>query len=73
MLEAIEACERIAGRELRVGALGREPDRRSPLVDLRPRRVPRATTRTGTLRHGIEEILREIHEHNVERWTAAAA
>ena len=25
------------------------------------------------LRYGIEEILREIHEHNVERWTAAPA
>jgi hypothetical protein len=25
------------------------------------------------LRYGIEEILREIHEQNVERWTAATA
>ncbi len=36
MLEAIEVCERIAGRELELGAGGGAADRGSPLVDLGP-------------------------------------
>ena len=40
MLEAIDACERIAGRELAVGDGRGAADRRPPLVDLRPRAVP---------------------------------
>ena len=47
MLEAIEACERIAGRELQLGALGGEPDRRPPLVDLGSGRVPARLSRLG--------------------------
>ena len=39
MLEAIEACERIAGPRARVGDGPGAADRRSPLVDLRPRPV----------------------------------
>ena len=39
MLEAIAACERIAGPRARVGAGPGAADRRSPLVDLRPRPV----------------------------------
>ena len=39
MLEAIALCERIAERELDWELVGREPHRRSPLVDLRPRAV----------------------------------
>ena len=35
----------------------------------RPRRVPAPTTRTGSSSYDIEEILREIHDANVERWT----
>ena len=47
MLEAIEACERIAGRELEWELGARAAGRRPPLVDLRPRASSRPTTRTG--------------------------
>ena len=40
MLEAIEVCERIAGRELQLGDGRGAADRRPPLVDLRPGAVP---------------------------------
>ena len=40
MLEAIDVCERIAGRELQLGDGRGAADRRPPLVDLRPRAVP---------------------------------
>ena len=40
MLEAIALCERIAGRELDCTLSRRAADRRPPLVDLRPGRVP---------------------------------
>ena len=72
MLEAIEACERIAGRELRweLSDENRVGDHRWWISDLGEfqRDYP-----GWSVRHGIEEILRQIHEHNVERWTAAAA
>ena len=48
MLEAIELCQEIAGRELTWSLGGGQPDRRSPLVDQRSGAVPGATTRTGT-------------------------
>ncbi len=72
MLEAIEACERIAGRELdrEFSPENRVGDHRWWISDLSEFR--RDYPDWG-LRYGIEEILREIHEHNVERWTAAAA
>jgi CDP-paratose 2-epimerase len=72
MLEAIEACERIAGRELEWELVeeNRIGDHRWWISDLGEfkRDYPE-----WSLRYGIEEILREIHEQNVERWTAAAA
>ncbi len=72
MLEAIEACERIAGRELEweLADENRIGDHRWWISDLSEfqRDYP-----DWKLRYGIEEILREIHEQNVERWTAAAA
>ena len=55
MLEAIALCERIAGRELDWSARRRGADRRPPLVDQRPRRVPAPTTRTGRRRIDIED------------------
>jgi CDP-paratose 2-epimerase len=70
MLEAIELCERIAGRELRweLGGQARIGDHRWWISDneefgsqyggWRPRR-------------DLETILREIHEANAERWAPA--
>jgi CDP-paratose 2-epimerase len=72
MLEAIEACERIAGRELEWELVdeNRIGDHRWWISDLGEFR---ADYPDWELRYGIEEILREIHQQNVERWTAAAA
>ncbi|HEX7058269.1 MAG TPA: NAD-dependent epimerase/dehydratase family protein [Solirubrobacterales bacterium] len=72
MLEAIEACERIAGRELS-WEMGEEPrigDHRWWISDLAPFK---ADYPGWELRYGIEDILSEMHEQNVERWTATAA
>jgi CDP-paratose 2-epimerase len=72
MLEAIEACERIAGRELE-WELGEEPrigDHRWWISDLAPFE---ADYPDWEPRYGIEEILAEMHEQNAERWTAAPA
>jgi len=72
MLEAIEACERIAGRELE-WQMGEEPrigDHRWWISDLAPFE---ADYPGWGLRYGIEEILAEMHEQNLERWTAAPA
>ena len=62
MLEAIALCEPIAGRELDWTLSRRAAHRRSPLVDLRPRRRSSATTRTGSSRYDVEAMLREIHD-----------
>jgi CDP-paratose 2-epimerase len=72
MLEAIEACERITGRELEWELVdeNRIGDHRWWISDLREFRRDYPDWK---LRYGIEQILREIHEQNVERWTAAAA
>jgi CDP-paratose 2-epimerase len=72
MLEAIEACERIAGRELdwELSGENRVGDHRWWISDLSEFRRDYPD---WELRYGIEQILREIHEQNVERWTAAAA
>ena len=72
MLEAIDACERIAGRELQ-WEMGEEPrigDHRWWISDLEPfqRDYP-----DFKLRYGIDEILQEMYEQNLERWTAAPA
>ncbi len=71
MLEAIESCQRIAGRELD-WTLGEEPrigDHRWWISDLRPfmRDYP-----DWTLTRGLEEILRELHDSGAERWLAEA-
>jgi CDP-paratose 2-epimerase len=72
MLEAIEACERIAGRELEWELVdeNRIGDHRWWISDLNEFR---SDYPDWELRYGIDQILREIHEQNVERWTAAAA
>src|ERR1044072_3364189 len=72
MLEAIEICERVAGRELswELGEDARIGDHRWWISDLAPFE---ADYPDWKLRYGVEEILREMHEQNVERWTAAAA
>jgi CDP-paratose 2-epimerase len=72
MLEAIALCERIADRELS-WEMGEEPrigDHRWWISDLAPFEADHPDWRP---RYGIEDILREMHEQNVERWTAAAA
>jgi CDP-paratose 2-epimerase len=71
MLEAIEACERIAGRELEweLSDENRIGDHRWWISDLGEFRRDYPD---WELRNGIEEILRQIHDHNVERWSAAA-
>jgi CDP-paratose 2-epimerase len=71
MLEAIDLCQRIAGRELH-WTLGEEPrigDHRWWISDLRPfmRDYP-----DWTLTRGLQEILRELHDSGAERWRAEA-
>jgi CDP-paratose 2-epimerase len=70
MLEAIELCERIAGRALN-WSLSEEPrvgDHRWWISDVSEfkRDYP-----GWDLEYGIEDILREIHDANLEHWTAA--
>ena len=72
MLEAIETCERIAGRELS-WQMGEEPrigDHRWWISDLSSFE---ADYPEWGLRYGVEQILAEMHEQNAERWTAAPA
>jgi len=72
MLEAIALCERVAGRELEweLSDQARAGDHRWWISDLSEfeRDYP-----GFQLTYGIEEVLREIHEANVEHWSAAAA
>jgi CDP-paratose 2-epimerase len=71
MLEAIEACERIAGRELEWELSGenRIGDHRWWISDLGEFR---ADYPDWNVRHDSEDILSQIYEQNVERWSAAA-
>jgi CDP-paratose 2-epimerase len=70
LLEAIEACERIAGRELNweLSDSPRVGDHRWWISDTEEFRADYPTWR---VRRGVDEILTEIHDVNVERWTAA--
>ncbi len=72
MLEAIEACQRIAGRELdwELSDENRIGDHRWWISDLA---LFEADYPDWSLRYGIDEILQEMYEQNVERWTGAAA
>jgi CDP-paratose 2-epimerase len=72
MLEAIDACERISGRELS-WEMGEEPrigDHRWWISDLAPFQVDYPDF---ALRYGIDEILQEMYEQNLERWTVTSA
>lgn len=72
MLEAIEICQRIAGRELdwTHGEDARVGDHRWWVSDLGEfeRDYP-----DWSLRHDVEGILREMYEQNAEAWSAVAA
>jgi CDP-paratose 2-epimerase len=70
MLEAIELCERISGRELSwdLGDAPRIGDHRWWISDLSEFRRDYPD---WNLTYGIEEILREIYEQNVDRWSVA--
>jgi CDP-paratose 2-epimerase len=72
MLEAIEACQRIAGRELdyALSDEARMGDHRWWISDLSEFQ---ADYPGYELRYGIDETLQEIHDANLESWTAAAA
>ena len=72
MLEAIEKCQRIAGRELdyELSDEARAGDHRWWISDLSDfkRDYPEFK-----ITYGIDEVLQEIHDANVEHWTAARA
>jgi CDP-paratose 2-epimerase len=69
MLEAIELCQRIAGRELdyTLSAKARIGDHRWWISDLQAFETDHPQWR---LSYGIEDLLRDIYEQNVERWAA---
>jgi len=71
MLEAIAQCQRIAGRELdyTLSDEARIGDHRWWISDLSDfkRDYP-----GWDITFGIEDVLQEIHDHNVEQWLAAA-
>jgi CDP-paratose 2-epimerase len=72
MLEAIDACERIAGRELQ-WEMGEEPrigDHEWWISDLEPFQSDYPDFK---LRYDVDDILREMYEQNLERWVGAAA
>jgi CDP-paratose 2-epimerase len=72
MLEAIELCQRIAGKELdyELSDQARMGDHRWWISDLSEfqRDYP-----GYELTYGIEDVLHEIHDANVEQWAAEAA
>ena len=71
MLEAITDCERIAGRELdwTLSDDNRIGDHMWWISDLQEFRNDYPDWK---LEYDVEAILREIHDANVEQWTAAA-
>jgi CDP-paratose 2-epimerase len=72
MLEAIAKCEAVAGRALRYELSGeaRMGDHRWWVSDLAEFQRDHPTFE---LEYGIDEVLQEIYEVNVEDWTAEAA
>jgi CDP-paratose 2-epimerase len=70
MLEAIELCEQIAGRELdwSLSDDNRIGDHRWWISDLDPFRRDYPD---WDITYDIETVLREIHDHNAELWLAA--
>lgn len=71
MLEAIQLCQQIVGRELSwtLNGTNRVGDHRWWISDLEPFR--RDYPDWG-ITHDLPGILREIHDRNAERWIAAA-
>jgi CDP-paratose 2-epimerase len=71
MLEAIEMCERIAGKPLGWSLSGdaRVGDHRWWISDLEPFQRDYPAWRPE---YGVDEILREIHEQNVDQWSRSA-
>jgi CDP-paratose 2-epimerase len=72
MLEAIQACERIAGRELRwqLADQPRTGDHRWWISDLAEFT---AHYPAWSVSYDVGAILREIHDENVARWSAVSA
>jgi CDP-paratose 2-epimerase len=70
MLEAIEMCQAIAGRELswELSARTRIGDHRWWISDLGPFRRDYPG---WDIRYDVEDVLREIHEQNVEQWVTS--
>jgi CDP-paratose 2-epimerase len=70
MLEAIALCEQIAGRRLdwTLSDEARVGDHRWWISDLE---AFEDDYPDWGIEHDVESILREIHDHNVERWTRA--
>jgi CDP-paratose 2-epimerase len=71
MLEAIELCQEIAGRELHwsLGEENRIGDHRWWISDLEPFQRDYPDWR---ITRDVRAILGEIHERNADRWTASA-
>jgi CDP-paratose 2-epimerase len=71
MLEAIDLCEQIAGRELRweLSDQARKGDHRWWISDVEPFRRDYPG---WSMQYDVEAILREIHEQNVERWASSS-
>jgi CDP-paratose 2-epimerase len=71
MLEAIDVCERISGRELQweLSEENRIGDHRWWISDVSDFEADYPDWRP---RYGIDEILQEMYEQNVERWMATA-
>ena len=71
MLEAIERCEAIAGRELdwKLSDENRIGDHRWWISDLEPFRRDYPD---WEITYGIDDVLREIYEHNAELWLTRA-
>ncbi len=71
MLEAIECCQEIAGRELQwsLGEDNRIGDHRWWISDLEPFKCDYPD---WDIRYDVGDILRQIHDHNAERWIAGA-
>jgi CDP-paratose 2-epimerase len=72
MLEAIEVCEKVSGNTLE-WTMGEEPrigDHRWWISDLAPFQADYPDFK---LRYGVDEILQEMYEQNLERWMATPA
>ncbi len=71
MIEAIDMCQEIAGKELRwrLGEDNRIGDHRWWISDLKPFRRDYPG---WDITHDVRYILGQIHDRNAERWTAVA-